>query len=125
MWYSSHGYLSYSNSWIVLKCGQGIIDYYKYWIEFKKNFKINKPLHGSHITVVAGKYEDVSFHKYWRKYDGQVVKFEYDGCIKSDGSYFWAEVKSEKLEEIRRELGLASTPKWPFHLTIGSLRKDF
>jgi hypothetical protein len=122
--FESYGRLAYKNTWVVLECGRGIIDYYKYWVEFKKNFKLNTPLHGAHVTVVAGKYEDVSFHPSWKKYDGQIIKFQYDGFIKDDGSYFWIEVKSEELERIRRELGLTSTPKWPFHLTIGNLKNE-
>lgn len=80
------------------------------------------PKHGSHITVIAGKYEAYTRIHIWKKYDGKPVEFYYDPEIQSDGMYFWLPVQCKEFEYVRTELGLSPTTPIPWHLTIGNLK---
>lgn len=74
-------------------------------------------MHGSHCTVVNGKFDDVRKHPYWAAHHGAKINFEYNNCIKTNGNYYWLTVRCPRLEEIRSELGLAPKPKWEWHIT--------
>ena len=76
---------------------------------------------GEHITVVAGKYDDVSLHDQWQMHHGERVTFNYSAPPISKDGYFWLPVECQRLGEIRSELGLSGQPKYPFHLTVGNV----
>lgn len=119
--YRSSGILYYYPSgWMVLKVSDSIILYYKYWVQKSLGIKLNAPRSGAHITVVAGKYENPSLSSLWNKYHGDTIDFEYNCNVQQMDHYFWIEVKSQKLKEIRNELGLSDRPYYPFHLTVGN-----
>ena len=84
--------------------------------------KLNKPYHDTHVTVVAGKYEDSTQHPLWGKHHLTKIEFIYDSFVKDKDMYFWLEVVSPELVEVRRELGLPDIPKFPFHITIANLK---
>lgn len=111
--------------WLLLNCDNSILEYYQHW--FKKHYwldKIQKPKHGSHISVIRGEIiDDVLYHKFWKMYHGQKIELTYSNEIKSNGDYFWLPVQSNMLENIRLELGLSKLPEFNFHLTLGRLRE--
>ena len=88
------------------------------------SLKLQPPMHGSHITVIAGKYEPNHIEQYWKKYDGQSVEFQYSPEIGSDDTYFWLPVFCKEFKSVRIELGLTPTIPIPWHLTIGNLKPD-
>lgn len=118
------GKLNYSDDtgWITLWCNESIIKYYNYWIQRALHVKLNKPLYGAHITVIAGKYEDMREHDCWKKYDGEEIKYYYDHDVKCDNGYYWLHIECPRLTEIRNEFGLSDLPKYYFHLTIGNTK---
>ena len=118
--YSAQGILQYKkDGWLVLSTPKSICEYYKWWVEKFLWKKATLPLHGSHVTVIAGKYNDVSSHPCWQKYDGIKLSFYYDGVIyNDDDGYFWIKVECPELAAIRQELGLPPQPFWPYHCTI-------
>lgn len=81
-------------------------------------------MHGSHITVIAGKYEPNHSDAFWKKYDRHPVTFQYSPRIESDGTYFWLPVVCPEFEKVRIELGLPPTIPIPWHLTIGNLKQS-
>jgi hypothetical protein len=109
--------------WLLLNADLSIVDYYLHWI--KKNYwldKVQKPKHGSHISVIRGEIiEDSLFYQHWKKYHSNKIEFEYSNDITNNGEHFWLPVYSKELEKIRTELGLPKTPEYNFHLTIGRL----
>lgn len=118
--YSAIGTIRYAkhSGWIVLDCPDSIVWYYKSWVEKFTWKKASTPLHGSHVTVLAGKYEKPRKPENWNKYQGEKVHFYYSPTIYTDDKYFWLRVYCPFLVKVRRSLGLSDTPKWMYHLTI-------
>ena len=110
------------HGWVVIDCPSDIVYYYNRvcnWL-LHKDRKITRPLHGAHITVVAGKHQDVD-KSLWNIQNGEEFEFSY-GQIQDNGqNYFWLPVKCEQACELRRSLGLTPYPKFQFHLTVGYL----
>ena len=118
--YESTGKLKYKGNWLTLDCNNGIPRYYAWWINKVLGVKVTTPLHGAHITVVAGKYEDKTSHENWGKHQGKKIKFTYqESSVLYNDHYWWLRVLCPELVEVRRELGLSDTPHHPYHLTIG------
>lgn len=121
--YKSKGKLEYYTRWLILLVDDEIAEYYRHLIHlWDRRLKLQHPKHGDHITVIAGKYEDVGNHPNWKKYHRQEVDFEYSIDIGSDGCYFWLPVECKQIEDIRVELGLPSKIPIPWHLTVGNLK---
>jgi hypothetical protein len=118
------GKIRYKDGWVVIDCPYDIMYYYNRicnWLLFTDS-RITMPLHGAHITVVAGKYTKVE--KNWGYRDGESIEFQYGSILEGGNEkekYFWLPVKCDDAVDIRLKLGLDETPKFPYHLTIGHL----
>lgn len=96
-----------------------------YLTQLGKTEKVNKPRYPAHISVVR---KELPRLNYWRKYHGERIEFEYDHVVYNDDIYFWLNAYSSSLEQLREELGLASTSeitrspdgRHKFHITIGN-----
>lgn len=99
------------------------MEYYQHWI--KKNYDVafEKTVWGSHISVVRG--DEPLKKEAWNKYKNEKVPFTYSNKIYRVHWFFCVDVYSERLEEIRTELGLSRIPKHGFHLTIGRMNKQY
>ena len=121
--YSCSGKIEYRGTWIICAVSQTIMEYYHAMAKKHLHLpKLNKPYNAAHITVVAGKYEDLTTHSRWKLHQGREINIAYNSFLTEMGGYFWLEVVSPELTEIRRELGLTDIPKHPFHITIGNLK---
>lgn len=120
--YKGYGYLQYfPNWWLILKVDEDVCRFYRKLIWYNnKTIRLNPSAHGSHITVIAGKYEQPTNKEVWDKYSNESIEFEYDNDIKTGDHYYWISVKCPRIEEIRLELGLKPTIHWPWHLTVGN-----
>ena len=123
--------------WLVLNVSESISAYYRWWMEkelnplkLDKGFKLNSALWQNHITVLSGREEiNENFQQYWKKYNNEIIEFEYLPYVYQTWRFFCIPVKCKKLEDIRKELGLTSFiqressvfPDYHFHLTIGRL----
>ena len=105
--------------WVIVECPKDIIEYYHHWLEKEEKVKLNKPLFGSHISVVRGEEPHKDYLKNWNKRHKKEVEFEYSHEIESEGLYYWLRVYSEDLKKLREELGLEPNVEFGFHLTIG------
>ena len=82
----------------------------------------------THITIVRN--EKIINMDNWLRYDGLEVNFKYNPIEKNNGIYFWLDVYSDKLEQLRTELGLQKSSEFSrppsdeecFHITIGNLK---
>jgi hypothetical protein len=115
------------NWWIVLDCDPVLGDYYRhlYLLANHRCEKLQRPFWGAHITVSRNEEPCGDFKCRWMKYEGEKVEFTYVPGVKDNyspdryRSFFWLDVKSPRLMEVRQELGLGA-PSCGFHLTIGS-----
>ena len=103
--------------WAVIDCPLDIVHYYNRVVRWLKWIKLSEPLHGAHITLVAGTHE-TGDKKKWGYRDGEKVDFWY-GPVQGDGGYYWLPVYCPDIQEIRKVLGLKPNLKWQAHLTIG------
>lgn len=62
----------------------------------------------------------------WNVYAGERVPFIYGNEIKSDGTYYWIDAYSERIEDIREELGLHifRVGYRRYHITLGNTKED-
>ena len=104
--------------WAVAELGNGITFYYK-WLLERWGIDIDVPAWQTHVTICDGSKIDAELYKkFWKKYDGQVVEFEYDINVYQFARFYALRVRCPKFDEMRKELGLK--PNYPFHITVGS-----
>jgi hypothetical protein len=115
---------------MVLDVSQDMIDLYYWFIARKYWIRMNKPLHGAHITIYSSKH-----HKKinWDKavhYHGERVEFEYDEHI-IEGGYtkgflmYYLRVYSDDIQRIKKRVGIVDGPYFRGeHLTISNSKND-
>lgn len=105
--------------WMILKCDDGIIEYYQHWLK-REGHEIIVPAWGAHVSVIRG--EEPSNKDAWKRYKDADIAFKSDGYLHSNEWYWWIKVESPQLEGIRQELGLQPMPEYDFHITIGKCK---
>lgn len=105
--------------WMIVECPQGILDYYYYWITRKTKIRIQKPLFGSHVSVIRGEEPSKEYQHLWRKHHEKTVTFYYEHEVFYADNFWWLRVKCDELKDIRKELGLNPEVEHGLHLTIG------
>ena len=126
--YESKGMLRYGRrAYLVVEIDKGISAFYRSMIPKWKEFQ--PQMHPPHITVVRiGKEEPVN-REHWGKYEGEEISFFYSPIVHEGTMYYWLNVFSVRLEEIRRELGLPTQSEYTmppegfvkcFHTTLGN-----
>ncbi len=105
----------------------GVVDYYRSLVP--PYIGLNKQAYPPHISVV--RKETPPNLDLWGKYEGQEVRFAYSNVIHHGKVYYWLNAFSERLEEIRLELGLPVSTEYTrppdgwtkcFHITIGNIK---
>jgi len=112
---------------VILRVSQSLADYYRSFIP--KCERVIKPRWAAHATVIRPGFEVPPKISYWGDYEGEVVEFLYDSYQLNGYGYYWVNIWSKRLEEIRTELGLTNVSKYAlrppgydktFHITIGN-----
>lgn len=128
--HKSKGPLKYSHSTnagfkLIVEVDPGITSFCRALIP--KHITINPQRYAPHISVV--RHEHAVNMDFWGRYEGQFVEFEYDPYIHHGKVYWWLNVFSTRLEEIRVELGLPVSSEYTrppdgydkvFHMTLGN-----
>ena len=130
--FQSKGILRYSKTEnagykLVVEIDSGISKFYRSLIP--KYIKIQPQKYAPHISVVRKTYElNLSC---WTKNEGHSVSFFYSNVIRNCEKYYWIDVFSVELEEIRKELGLPLCSQFIkppkeyihcFHITLGNVK---
>jgi hypothetical protein len=131
--YDPHARIKQAPFWCILKTDEGIVDYYKHWIKKELALDLDGKRHpikfettvwGSHVSVNRGVQPPNI--KLWKKHQGENIKFTYSNRVYHINNWFFCvDAYSERLEEIRTELGLSKTPPYGFHVTIGRVNKQY
>ncbi len=127
--YRSSGVLTYVTDplKVVLLIDRGIYDYYRSLIPRYKS--PNPQRYPPHVSVVRNETPRLD---HFGRHEGLEVEFEYDGIVREGSVYFWLNVFSTRLEEIRVELGLPVSSEFTlppegftkcFHTTIGNKKR--
>jgi hypothetical protein len=130
MFYQSEGVLEYnSEGRAVVWIDQGISDLYRKLCP--KYYYVQPQMYPAHITVVRKRLEIPKNMDVWNKYQGEKVPFEYEDVIRTDGTYFFLNILSERIGEIRLELGLPKfrfselgSDKGCYHTSIGNVKHE-
>jgi len=88
----------------VVEIDSNIVEYYKSLIP--KYYYLNPQKYDPHITVVRINKELPLNMAVWMKYEGTKIDFEYSPVIQKDGAYWFLDVYSQKIGDIREELEL-------------------
>lgn len=129
--FESSGTLRYSiNPYkLIVEVDKDLAKYYRSMIP--KYFKTNTQAYSPHISVVRN--ETPAKLEFWHKYEGEIIVFTYSNIIYQNDTYYWINVYSRQLEDIREELGLlrkSDFPSphrplefdWTFHITVGNAK---
>lgn len=95
--------------------------YYAWFIEKRFNLKLNKPLRGTHITIINDKCDFDTFEQARQIFHGKEITLKYDPtCIRANKKgHWWIKVECEDVRSIRTVMGLSPDPYFGLHLTIG------
>lgn len=115
--------------WIILNTDEELCRYYRWWIWRQYMVDLKNPSWGSHVSILRGAKPRADKIHFWKKYQREKIKFEYSPVVRqqvdTDGNlgHFWfIDVWSERLNDIRDELGFKTViddKKIKYHLTIG------
>lgn len=110
--------LQYHTAWIIAKCDDGLVEYYRWWYWNKKHIKLMRPKFGAHISIVRGEEEGITNGTWERNMDGPEITFFYSNELVEVYNYVWMPVWGDDLLNARKNVGL-SDPIKPFHMTVG------
>lgn len=124
--------------WAIVDVDREITRYFRWWVDREllnitgvEGFGLKQPSWDAHISIIRGE-NDVRqvprdmLRELWGKYQGQEVTFRYSLNVRQSGDttgwdrpdhYWFVNVESPELIDIRKELGLPYN--WSLHLTIG------
>ena len=106
--------------WLIARCDDEIVSYYRWWIQRVHHIKIHPPLFGAHISVLRGE-EPKQNKDRWGAHQDQTVTISYGHELTHIQGYWFLPAQCAALEEIRLEFALSPQPDFGFHLTIGRL----
>ncbi len=129
MFQESKGVLKYGPGIrAVVMVDQGISDLYRKLCP--KYLYVQPPMYPAHITVVRTDREVPKNMDFWNKYEDEVIPFSYERRVYSDNTYVYLRVTSDRIGDIREELGLPryrfgelGSDRGGYHITIGNFKK--
>lgn len=129
--FHSQGVIKASDNRLVVDTEDDLGEYYRKLIP-KYLSKPNPQFYPSHISIIRKELRRFTYNEL-RKYDGELVEFFYENIVRNSETYWWIDIYSKRLEQIRKELDLTLVPRYPideqrrmngylwrFHLTIGN-----
>jgi hypothetical protein len=130
MWYESVGKLEYGPGIrAVVWVDNGIPILYRKLLP--KYYYAQPQMYPPHITVVRLNLEKVTNLELWEKYQGEEIPFSYENEIRFDQRYFYLNVQSERIGDIREGLGLKrfrfgdlGAEKQCYHITIANVKHE-
>jgi len=117
----SFGVLRYYDNWAVMLIDQQIVEYYFSLIP--KYYYPQRQMYAAHMTVVRLSVETPTNRSVWGKYEGEKIMFEYVPVVESGGAYFFLNAYSQRIGDIRVELGLLRFRFGDhYHITVGNMK---
>lgn len=130
MFQPSEGVLKYGPGIrAIVEVDQGISDLYRNLCP--RYLYVQPQMYKAHITVVRTDKETPKNMDFWEKYEGELIPFSYERRVYSDGTYFYLTVMSDRIGDIREELGLPryrfgelGSDRGGYHITIGNVKHE-
>jgi hypothetical protein len=116
----SIGILRIFTKWALLECDDTIGAMYRslYSLEYFYKPRINKPLWGSHVSIIRG--EALLDTKVKDELNNLSIEYVYIPEMRTNGVHFWLPVICPILDTIRLEFGLPRSVV-NYHLSIGNI----
>lgn len=123
---------AYDDKWVSAMLDQQLADYYLSLIP--KSYRLTRPRWPAHATIARPDDYIKDGHWAWGRHEGEVVDFVYDPTLHTNDKYWWFNLWSKVMENIRSEfgLGLSSRITIPphgyskcFHCTVGMNMRKF
>lgn len=112
--------LEYHNSWLIAKCDQELLEYYRWWFWRKTHIWLMRPRWGAHISVVRGSEENEPIDGLFNhQRDNLSITFQYNNLLERHNRHIWMPAWGSDLGDVREECGLPREPIMPFHMTVG------
>ena len=94
--------------------------YYRWFVMKRFALVLSPPMFGLHVTVVRGN-EKIPNVDAWKKHQGEIVTFEYSPKPHVQYGFWTLPVRSPRMVQLRKELGLNEVTAGPhsLHLTFG------
>lgn len=93
-------------------------------VQAQHGLVLHPPMFKLHVTVVRGQERVPQAHQaLWGKHENEIIEVEVDSTPKVKYGFWYLDVRSSKIDELRHELGLGSEFHAP-HLTIGREAKE-
>lgn len=94
-------------------------EYYAWFIKKRFNLELNKPLRGTHVTIISDIVDADIFNQASKFFNGKEIDFYFETEPRTDSKHWWLRVYCPDAENIRESIGLSREPYFSFHLTIG------
>ena len=122
-----------SRRWMILNVDDEVHRYYRF-LYHMENFRLDKiqRVKQAHVTIIRD--ETVPNKHLWWNYHGEKVTVGYiPGAVckllelshRRPIMYYWLNVVSERLEQIREELGLPRNSDGIYHTTLGTVLASY
>jgi len=101
-----------------------IWEYYSWFLKKRFNLYLNKPLRGTHLTIINDKFDTETEYLYdqgRQLFHGKEIRIQYDPTLirANDKGHWWINAQSDDAKNIRSVMGLTPDPYFGFHITIG------
>jgi len=96
-----------------------LCEYYAWFLNRRYLIELNKPLRGSHFTVINDKYDNIDlWNKVKKQYQNSILDVYYHTDLRSNIDHWWLKAFSPQANKIRVKLGMGK-PFFNPHITIG------
>ena len=108
----------------MIKFDCDIWEYYSWFLKKRFNLYLNKPLRGTHLTIINDKFDPETEYLYdqgRQLFHGKEIRIQYDPTLirANDKGHWWINADSDDAKNIRSVMGLTPDPYFGFHITIG------
>ena len=108
----------------MIKFDCDIWEYYSWFLKKRFNLYLNKPLRGTHLTIINDKFDPETEYLYdqgRQLFHGKEIRIQYDPTLirANDKGHWWINADSDDARNIRSVIGLDPNPYFGFHITVG------
>lgn len=106
----------------IVKFNDDIPEYYSWFLQKRFDLRLNKPLRGSHLTIINDRFESDELYRQARElFNGKEIIVKYDPILirSNKNGHWWIKADSDDARNIRLAIGLDPNPYFGYHITIG------
>jgi hypothetical protein len=114
---------SKQSSWkktVLVEFNDDTWSYYSWFLKNRFGLSLNKPLRGTHFTIINDIVDDEIYLQAKKFFDGTEISIQYDptNIRSNDKGHWWLKAYSDDAMNIRSVMGLGD-PYFGFHITMG------